>query len=148
MAVIYLRKGNLFEDDGDDVTYVVTVNCVGVAGAGIALEMKNRHPDVYQIYRNQCTKGLWRPGMCWYVTAKDGTKLLLVSTKDHWRYNSQYPWVESCLQKIAQAVDKNGINILAMSHLGCGNGKLDPVEVRKMTDEILGASLVDIHLYF
>ncbi|QQV92207.1 macro domain containing protein [Klebsiella phage vB_KpM_FBKp24] len=148
MAVILLRKGNLFEDEVEDSVKVVTVNCVGVMGTGIALEAKQRHPEVFSKYKEQCGKGYWKPGMCWYTTAKDGTKLLLVATKDHWRYPSRYEWVKSCLEHIAVAIERYGINTLAMSHLGCGNGKLDPVTVRRMTDEVLGVSLVDIHLYF
>jgi len=35
-------------------TLVNTVNCVGVMGAGIALEFKRRFPEYYEDYRERC----------------------------------------------------------------------------------------------
>ncbi len=147
MGILYLRKGDLFEEEAE-VVKVVTVNCVGAMGAGVALTCKQRYPEVYARYRAQCDKAQWKPGNVWYTEANDGTRLLLAATKDHWRYPSRYPWVEACLKRIAVFVEREQVNTLALTHLGCGNGKLDPVIVRKMTDDELGAALVDVHLYF
>lgn len=145
--ILYLRKGNLF-DEPDDVVKVVSVNVQGVMGAGIALTCKQRYPEIYQRYREQCDKGLWKPGMVTTMKANNGDLLLLAATKDEWRYNSRYEWVESCLKRIAIAIEHYGINAIALTHLGCGNGKLDPDKVRLLTDESLGHTLADVYLYF
>lgn len=149
MAIIYLRKGDLFDGDSpDDTAYVITVNCKGVMGKGIALACKQRYPEVFRRYKAQCDRGLWKPGMCAYMEARDGTRLLLVSTKEEWRYHSRYEWVESCLNKIAEAVDRYDLSSVTLPHLGCGNGGLDRDRVRRMTDDLLGHCLVDLYLYF
>ena len=44
-------------------TLVNTVNCVGVMGKGIALEFKNRFPDMYQDYLERCQQHEVRPGI-------------------------------------------------------------------------------------
>lgn len=147
MAVIKLRRGDLFEEP-DDVVKVVTVNCKGIMGAGIALTCKQRYPEIFERYRSQCQRGLWKPGMVATMVANNGDMLLLAATKDEWRFNSRYEWVESCLERIAVVIERYNIDTIALSHLGCGNGKLDPDRVRKMTDDLLGHCLVDIHLYF
>ena len=147
MAVIKLRKGDLFEEP-DDVLKVVSVNGKGIMGAGIAFISKQRYREIFERYRSQCQRGLWKPGMVSTMVAKNGDMLLLAATKDDWRFNSRYEWVEGCLERIAVAIEKYNIDTIALSHLGCGNGKLDPDRVRKMTDNLLGHCLVDIYLYF
>lgn len=37
-------------------TIVNTVNCVGVMGAGIALECRLRYPEMFEDYVNRCQK--------------------------------------------------------------------------------------------
>ena len=44
-------------------TLINTVNCVGVMGKGIALEFKNRFPDMYEDYLVRCKRGEVKPGL-------------------------------------------------------------------------------------
>lgn len=48
MATITEIRGNIFETSCQ--TLVNTVNCVGVMGKGIALEFKNRYPQMFVAY--------------------------------------------------------------------------------------------------
>ena len=41
-------SGDFFEYDAD--IRINTVNCVGVMGAGVALEFKNRYPEMFKEY--------------------------------------------------------------------------------------------------
>jgi O-acetyl-ADP-ribose deacetylase (regulator of RNase III) len=84
---------------------VVTVNCVGVMGKGIALECKQRYPEIYERYRQQCLDGQWRPGMISRMVTRDGRDIILAATKDHWRYRSRPEWVRECLQKLVWSFD-------------------------------------------
>ena len=147
MAIFYPRYGNLFDCDIEDVVFVTTVNCRGAMGAGIALECKQRYPEIYQRYQEQCRNGVWRPGMVACFIANDESKHLLVATKDDWRYPSKMEWVKTILEKIAVFHETLNINAIAISHLGAGNGKLDPSDVRAQMDDILGPTLLDIYLY-
>ena len=44
-------------------TLINTVNCVGVMGKGIALEFKNRFPDMFDDYGYRCERGEIKPGI-------------------------------------------------------------------------------------
>ena len=50
--MIIFKKGNLF--DSDCQTLVNTVNCYGVMGKGIALQFKQRFPEMFDTYRYIC----------------------------------------------------------------------------------------------
>ena len=47
--------GDILESKAE--TLVNTVNCVGVMGKGIALEFKNRFPEMYADYIERCNRG-------------------------------------------------------------------------------------------
>ena len=54
--MIHFVKGNLFESNAQAL--VNAVNTVGVMGKGIALEFKNRYPNNYKIYKDDCDKSV------------------------------------------------------------------------------------------
>ena len=53
--MIKVVRGTLLESNAQ--TWVNAVNCVGVMGKGVALEFKNRFPDVYEDYVIRCKRG-------------------------------------------------------------------------------------------
>ena len=57
---ISLISGNIFHSEMQTIT--ITVNCVGVMGKGIALEMKNKAPEAYEKYRDLCSAGKMKIG--------------------------------------------------------------------------------------
>ena len=52
--MIIFRTGNLFNSDCQ--TLVNTVNCKGVMGKGIALQFKQKFPEMFENYRLACKK--------------------------------------------------------------------------------------------
>ena len=46
------KDGNLFESGADFICH--QVNCKGVMGAGIARQLRDKHPEVYEYYHNYC----------------------------------------------------------------------------------------------
>ncbi|MDP7244162.1 MAG: TrmH family RNA methyltransferase, partial [Flavobacteriales bacterium] len=51
---ISLESGNIFLTNYQ--TIVITVNCAGVMGKGIALQAKDLFPDAYEYYKDLCEK--------------------------------------------------------------------------------------------
>ena len=47
-------KADIFTTDCDIIVH--QVNCYGVMGAGIAKQVKERYPDVYDIYKSLCNR--------------------------------------------------------------------------------------------
>ena len=50
--MIHFTHGDIFAQPAEAI--VNPVNCVGVAGAGLALQFKRRHPDAFLAYRRAC----------------------------------------------------------------------------------------------
>ena len=44
-------------------TLINTVNCVGIMGKGIALEFKNRFPEMFEDYVRRCQRKEVKPGV-------------------------------------------------------------------------------------
>ena len=81
--MITVRVGNLFESKAQ--TLVNTVNCVGVMGKGIALEFKQRGPEMYRDYLQRCKARTVKLGRPYLFTDLVGPWVLNFPTKDHWR---------------------------------------------------------------
>lgn len=112
--------GDLFASKAQ--TLVNAVNCVGVMGKGVALEFRNRYPDMFNDYKQRCAKGMVKPGVPYLYTDLTGTSILNFPTKDDWRSQSNIGYVISGLQWFRDNYEKLGIQSIAFPPLGCGNG--------------------------
>lgn len=115
--------GDLFESNAQ--TLVNTVNCVGVMGKGIALEFKNRFPDMYKDYVIRCKKRMVKLGQPYLYKSVVGKWILNFPTKDHWRSNTKLNDIIRGLQHLKRHYKKWGIKSIAIPPLGCGYGQLE-----------------------
>ncbi len=137
-------KGDIFSSPSKII--VNTVNTVGVMGKGIALEFKNRYPDMFQKYKALCDDKkldigklvLWKKSSKW---------VLLFPTKRHWRNPSKMEYIEQGLKKFAENWDKLGANSISFPRLGCGNGGLNWEEVRPLMEKYLSPLPLQILIY-
>lgn len=136
--------GNLLADDAQAL--VNPVNCVGVMGAGLALQFKEAFPGMFHIYRAACWQGQVRPGRVFPVATGDRW-VLNFPTKRHWRGPSRLEDIETGLYHLVGVMDYLGIKSVALPALGCGLGGLDWDEVRPLIHERLGGLPVDVRLY-
>lgn len=125
--MIVFKKGNLF--DSECQTLVNTVNCVGVMGAGIALQFKQKFPDMFNEYKLACKHGLLSlGGDLWiydYMDLYKPKKILCFATKEHWQYPSKLEWIERGLKTFVYGYESLKIISIAWPKLGCNNGKLN-----------------------
>ena len=90
--MIVFKKGNIF--DSECQTLVNTVNIDGVMGKGIALQFKQRYPDMFNEYKRVCSGKdyigigkLKEGGDLWLYPFTDMFKtrnILCFATKEHW----------------------------------------------------------------
>src|SRR5262245_30938499 len=121
--MVAVKIGYLFDSDAQ--TLVNTVNCVGVMGKGVALEFKNRFPDMYSDYLEKCKAGQVRLGKPYLFRRIVPPWILNFPTKDHWRSVSRLQDIEDGLRHLLAHYLEWGITSLAVPPLGCGQGQLE-----------------------
>jgi O-acetyl-ADP-ribose deacetylase (regulator of RNase III) len=106
-------------------TLVNTVNCVGVMGKGIALEFKERFPDMFNDYMERCNRNEVRLGKPYLYKRLILPWTLNFPTKGHWRSVSRIEDIVKGLKYLLQHYKEWGITSLAVPPLGCGQGQLE-----------------------
>ena len=130
--MIRFTHGDIFAQPAEAI--VNPVNCVGVAGAGLALQFKRRHAHAFLAYRRACAERRLRPGrMFMFDTGRDWPRWIVhFPTKRHWRDRSAIGDIEAGLRGLAAALSSQGIRSIAIPPLGCGLGGLEWRAVRPL----------------
>ena len=136
-------QGDLFESGAEAL--VNPVNCVGVAGRGLALEFKKRWPEVYECYRQDCERGWLRPGKLSVHYAE--VAIIGFPTKRRWRDASRLDDIQTGLPVLAAYLKSYAVRSVAIPALGCGLGGLAWADVRPLIVEALGGLDCDVMLY-
>ncbi len=118
---------NIFKVGAD--VLVNPVNCVGVAGAGLALEFRERFPREHAIYQDACHRGILRLGapLAVHTAIESPGIIVYFPTKGHWRAPSQIEHIQTGLHALVDmlATVPPHIRSIAIPALGCGLGGLD-----------------------
>lgn len=133
-------SGDFFEYDAD--IRINTVNCVGVMGAGVALEFKNRYPEMFKAYVKVCKENRIEPGRPYVWEEIDlfsRCTIINLPTKIHWKNPSEYEYIEKDLLWLKDyLMAKSEDCVVTLPALGCGHGGLDWGIVKKQIVYYLG----------
>lgn len=144
MAYIQYLKGSIFDSTAQVI--VNTVNCKGVMGKGLALAFKERYPDMFLVYQQECQSGKLRIGRPVLYKASNPW-ILNFPTKDHWRPPSKIEYLEKGLEYFIKNYKKAGIQSIAFPKLGAQNGKLSWDEVGPLMAKYLSQIDIDVYIY-
>ena len=138
-------NGSIFEcKDMYNVDYIVnTVNCMGIMGAGLALEIKLRYPNSYLDYLSKCSNNLIKIGN---IDIFKEDKILNFPTKFNWKFPSKLEWIELGLISFVDNYKRLNISSIAFPKLGAGSGNLNWDDVDKLINRYF-ANLKDIAIY-
>lgn len=160
---LHLAEGDMFFSRMQ--TFTVSVNVVGVMGAGLASRAKYQFPDVYVYYQDLCRKRKLKMGKPQlykreasfeYELADEPSSLsnaglakwfLLFPTKQHWRGRADIKGIEEGLQWLVNNYRKEGIKSLAIPALGCGLGRLEWREVGPLMCKYLRTIDIPVLIY-
>ena len=154
--ITYVR-GNIFDSKAG--LLVNPVNCVGVMGAGLALQFKQRFPEMFQDYKTLCNKSEIQPGKPIFLTMKQGIvhplpHICLFPTKNHWKNSSLIIDIEMGLDSFRKYQDGNQYmsdyirhKSAAFPKLGCGLGGLSWEKVKPLMEHYLGNLDMEIEIY-
>lgn len=137
-----ISRGDILCNEQFASTVVIPVNCVGVMGAGLALQYGTKSLVGYREYKRMCRDGDIAIGKIGYVLEYEPTVpyvyTVFFPTKNHYRYTTELAWVEKGLDSLASAIARfpalieRGISIPA---LGCGLGGLKYEDVYPLLQE-------------
>lgn len=142
---ITIIKGNIFTSKCQ--TLVNTVNCVGVMGAGIALEFKFRYPQMFKRYFELCQQNMIKIGTLWIYKNVANKLILNFPTKMHWKYPSKLEYVEKGLAKFLETYKEKEITSIAFPILGASKGGLDEHLVISIMQRYLLKANIPVEIY-
>lgn len=144
MSNVTVITGNIFNSSCQ--TIVNTVNCVGIMGAGIALECRLRYPDMYAQYVKLCSEGALNVGKLWLYKGSDRW-ILNFPTKKHWKFPSKEIYLRQGLEKFVQSYSEKQIQSVAFPLLGAQHGGLDPEQSLGLMQHYLAKCAIPIEIY-
>ncbi len=119
--VEWIEGENIFDVEAE--AYVITVNCIGVMGAGVAKAFKEREPELYQRYKQDCKDGKILIGQGQVYMKHARLYYVMFPTKDNWRNPSSYGGVVASLNWLVQDHLHPDAHIV-FPPVGCGHGGL------------------------
>lgn len=137
-------EGNIFDSKSE--VLVCPVNTVGVMGAGLAKEFKDKYPKQFTAYYQElCMKDKLHLGDFFMVSKRillfppDYMKdVLLFPTKGHWSEQSNYGTIMRGLELFVKVYGSGRFyDSFAFPLLGAGLGGLDPKAMMAIMDHIL-----------
>lgn len=145
--MIEFVNGDLFQSGVEAL--VNPVNCVGVSGAGLALEFKRRFLGPNQLYCAACRDRKIVPGKVFVVHIATFVLRYIVyfPTKLHWKNPSDLSYISSGLDSLAFEIDNYKIQSIAIPKLGCGLGGLNWSDVKSLIVDKLNDLNVKIMVY-
>jgi len=121
-------NGDIFSSKAQIITN--PINCVGVMGAGLALEFKTHYPEMYKDYVKKCEKKEVKIGVPYLWN-----NILNFPTKHHYRNSSKLKDIELGIQYLVDNYQTLGIKSIAMPALGCGLGGLKFEKVKPIFEQ-------------
>ena len=138
--MIEYKTGDILTEDAEAL--VNTVNCVGIMGRGVALQVKHAYPGNFKAYEVACKRGEVKPGhMFTFETGWLTNPRLIINfpTKRHWRAKSRMEDIEAGLKALAEEIRARHVRSIAIPPLGSGLGGLKWADVRPRIELALGS---------
>lgn len=129
--MITASQGNILDANAEAL--VVPVNCVGIAGKGLAMHFKKEFPKNFVAYRRECCAGTIRLGRVFTFPTgllMNPKYIINFPTKGKWDRKSKIDYIEAGLTSLVAEVVALGLSSIAIPALGCGSDMLDWKEVR------------------
>jgi O-acetyl-ADP-ribose deacetylase (regulator of RNase III) len=129
-------------------TIVNPVNCVGVMGAGLALQFRKRYPAMYDDYVEKCKFEYVKPGFPYlWIDDRTGKYIVNFPTKRHWVESSVMNVIETGLYHFVDSYKAWGITSVAFPALGSGCGGLRWREVEDLMELYLVECDIPVEIY-
>ena len=115
-------RGDLLESESKIRCH--QVNCKGVMGAGLAKQVKDKYPEVFEQYKALCDQfGSKLLGHTQFIACHDGTVIANLFAQDDYgqdKVQTDIGALEECISKVADFAFRLGVQPAFPKFLGCG----------------------------
>ncbi len=132
--VTYIPLGNIFNIEGV-YSYAHGCNCAGAMGKGIAVQFKQKFPQMYKQYKLLCNKGQFNPGDVFAYNYGNGYVYNL-GTQASWRTKATLTAIEQSLEKMLAAAAIANVTKIALPKIGAGLGGLQWQDVKAIVENV------------
>ncbi len=112
------KKGNLFDSKATILCH--QVNGMGVMGSGVAKQVKDRYPRVFEMYKKACDSDLFKLGSCQVVAVDETKKKFVANLCGQWNFgydNKRYTSYDAISNySWTLGWDSNGFYLQTTSH--------------------------------
>ena len=146
--MLKIVKGNIFDSNANAILH--QVNCQGVMGSGVAKQVRERYPKVYQAYKQTCDRlgprevfGLTQ--VCG-ISSNNSRYIVNLFSQLNYGYgkcHTDYEKLRGCLKIVNERF--SGCTVAIPYKMGCDRGGGDWEIVSKMIEETLTGC--DVTLY-
>ena len=146
------------EVTGDILLTKAAVIAHGVApndhfDSGLALSLREQHPDLYKDFRHHCKVHAPKTGNAWDWKGEDGTRVVSLFTQTPSSGHGGHPGkahlndVNHSLKELAKLAKSEGYASIAVPKLATGVGGLDWEDVLPLMKSHLGELGIPVYVY-
>lgn len=130
-----IERGNIFTIDGI-LNYAHGCNCAGAMGKGIALQFRNKFPEMYSQYKLLCKNLKFHPGDVFDYKYELG-HIYNLGTQLSWKSKAKLEYIRLSVSRMCELAIKDNVTKIAMPTIGCGLGGLSWRDVKNEINLIL-----------
>lgn len=132
--ITYIEYGNIFALPGVS-NYAHGCNCAGAMGKGIALQFREKFPEMYLQYKKLCKEKLFTPGDLFAYPYGDGV-IFNLGTQKTWKTGAEESAIENALTKMLLYATDNNTTKISMPRIGAGLGGLNWDSVKTLLNRV------------
>ena len=142
--VTYIEKGDIFALQGIQ-GYAHGCNCAGAMGKGIALQFKQKYPDMYKEYKKRCIAKQFLLGDV-YEFVDGNIHIYNLATQRSWKTRAEIEAIKVSLKRMCELAQVHAVHSIALPKIGAGLGGLNWKDVKDVIESI-SKSFPNINLY-
>lgn len=122
--MVHYKEGDLLKSECKVLCH--QVNCKGVMGSGLALQVANKYPNVYSEYKQLCnSRDTELMGRVQFVECKDNHDIANLFAQYSYGYGKRYTdyeALENCISEVFNYAYEKGYSVAFPKLMGCDRG--------------------------
>ncbi len=120
---------------------------------GLALSLRELHPEMYKDFRHHCKVHNPKAGSAWFWDDTNGNRIVNLFTQEPPQGHGAHPGkanlkdVNHALKELAKIAKTKNLSSIAISKLATGVGGLNWEEVRPLIEGHLGVLEIPVYVY-